>query len=86
MLKEAGIAIANIISENRPVQLRILDILSKIWNVLSATDEENEINDIFNSLMDAEWNNQVVVGIASALNEMELSSAQLERVVKYMTK
>lgn len=86
LLQEAGIMITNTIDENKPVQLRILDILAKIWNVLGATDKEDALTEIFDSLLDAEWNNQLVVGIASALNEMELSNQRLERVVKYMAK
>lgn len=78
--------ITNTIDENKPVQLRILDILAKIWNVLGATDKEDALTEIFDSLLDAEWNNQLAVGIASALNEMELSNQRLERVVKYMAK
>lgn len=86
MLKEAGMTITEIIKENKPVQLRILDIFSKVWNVISATDELNDLSDIFQSLLEAEWNNQLVVGISSALNEMELSDSQLETVVKHMTR
>lgn len=85
-LQEAGIMITNTIDENKPVQLRILDILAKIWNVLGASDKEDALTEIFDSLLDAEWNNQLAVGIASALNEMELSNQRLERVVKYMAK
>lgn len=86
MLKEAGMTITEIIKENKPVQLRILDIFSKVWNVISATDELNDLSDIFQSLLEAEWNNQLVVGISSALNEMELSDSQLETVAKHMTR
>lgn len=86
MLKEAAMDITAIINENKPVQLRILDIFSKIWNVLSATDELNELSDIFHCLLESEWNPQLIVGISSALNEMELSASQLEIVVKHMTR
>lgn len=86
MLKDAGLHIINIINKGEPVQLRILDIFSKIWNVLSANNELNDLSDIFDELLEASWSNQVVVGISSALNEMELSNSQLEVVVKHMTK
>lgn len=78
--------ITEIMNENKPVQLRILDLFSKIWNVLSATDELNDLSDIFQSLLEAEWNHQLIVGISSALNEMELTSPQLEIIVKHMTR
>lgn len=86
MLKEAGLYIVNTINKGEPVQLRILDIFSKIWNVLSANNELNDLSDIFDELLEASWSNQIVVGISSALNEMELSNSQLEVVVKHMTK
>ncbi|KAG2232755.1 hypothetical protein INT48_001109 [Thamnidium elegans] len=84
MLRNAGISITKIIDENEAVQLRILDIFSKVWNVLSAADELNHLSDIFDHLMQANWNNQIVVGISSALNEMELSNSQLETIIKHM--
>lgn len=84
MLRDAGISITKIIDENETVQLRILDIFSKVWNVLSAADELNHMSDIFDHLIQANWNNQIVVGISSALNEMELSNSQLENVIKHM--
>ncbi|KAG2213869.1 hypothetical protein INT47_001138 [Mucor saturninus] len=86
MLKEAAMDITGIMNENKPVQLRILDLFSKIWNVLSATDQLNDLSDIFQSLLEAEWNHQLIVGISSALNEMELTSPQLEIIVKHMTR
>ncbi|GAA5807873.1 hypothetical protein MFLAVUS_001253 [Mucor flavus] len=84
MLRDAGISITKIIDENETVQLRILDIFSKLWNVLSAAGELNHLSDIFDHLIQANWNNQIVVGISSALNEMELSNSQLENIIKHM--
>lgn len=84
MLREIGITITEIIDENSPVQLRILDIFSKVWNVLAAADELNHLSDIFDHLLEARWNNQVAVGISSASNEIELSNSQLEIIIKHM--
>lgn len=78
--------IASIIDKKEPVQPRILDIFSKVWNVLSAAEELDALSDLYDSLLEASWSNQVVVGIASALNEMELPNAWLESVVKHLTK
>ncbi|KAI9362820.1 FANCI solenoid 1-domain-containing protein [Pilaira anomala] len=84
MLREIGITITEIIDENSPVQLRILDIFSKVWNVLAAADELNHLSDIFDHLLEARWNNQVAVGISSASNEIELSNSQLETIIRHM--
>ncbi|KAI9477713.1 MAG: FANCI solenoid 4-domain-containing protein [Benjaminiella poitrasii] len=86
MLQTAGKMITDIIHECSTIQLRLLDILIKIWNVLVAAGEYNELSDIFDSLFEAKWHPQLIVGIASALNDMELSNSQLETALKHMTK
>lgn len=78
--------ITSIIDKKEPVQLRILDIFSKVWNVLSAAEELDALSDLYDSLLEVSWSNQVVVGISSALNEMELPNVWLESVVKHLTK
>ncbi|CEP15833.1 hypothetical protein [Parasitella parasitica] len=81
-------SIVNLIlpQQDKPIQLRLLDILSKIWNVLVASDQVNEADDIFRDLMEAKWHNQLVVGMASTLNDIELTNKQLEAALNCMIK
>ncbi|KAI8988264.1 FANCI solenoid 2-domain-containing protein [Mycotypha africana] len=83
-LGKAANMIVDIVKANRPIQLRLLDIFTKIWNVLSTIDEVSTLNNIFDDLLEAKWYRQLAVGMASALNDMELSDNQLQLVVKYM--
>jgi hypothetical protein len=86
MLRSTGKLITDILGESKPIQLRLLDVFSKIWNVLAAAEEMCELSDLFDHLLEANWHNQCIVGIASSLNEMELSKSELEIVLKYMIK
>ncbi|EIE91575.1 hypothetical protein RO3G_16286 [Rhizopus delemar RA 99-880] len=86
LLYAAGLKIIEVIKQSKQVHLRLLDIFTKIWNALSAANEITELNDLFDGLINANWNIQSVVGICSAINEMELSDKQLEQCIKYMTK
>lgn len=85
-LRTAGNLVTDIIKQDNPIQLRLLDILSKIWNVLVAADEVDEADDIFKNLMEAKWNHQLVVGMASTLNDIELTNKQLELALTCMIK
>lgn len=76
----------DIIKEEKPIQLRLLDVLSKIWNVLVAADQADEADDIFQDLMEAKWHHQLVVGMASTLNDIELTNKQLETALTCMIK
>lgn len=86
MLGSAGKLITDILAETKPIQLRLLDIFSKIWNVLTAAEEMSELSDLFDNFLEANWHNQCIVGVASMLNDMELSKSELEIVLKYMIK
>jgi hypothetical protein len=85
-LHAAGLKIIEVIKQSKQVHLRLLDIFTKTWNALSAANEITELNDLFDGLINANWNIQSVVGICSAINEMELSDKQLEQCIKHMTK
>ncbi|KAG1308712.1 hypothetical protein G6F64_005845 [Rhizopus arrhizus] len=86
LLHAAGLKIIEVIKQSKQVHLRLLDIFTKTWNALSAANEITELNDLFDGLINANWNIQSVVGICSAINEMELSDKQLEQCIKHMTK
>ncbi|OBZ87914.1 Fanconi anemia group I [Choanephora cucurbitarum] len=86
MLSDLAKMITDMIAETSPIQLRMLDIFSKIWNVLAAADKFSELGEIFDGLLEAKWHNSIVVGMSSALNDMELSKNQLEAVLNYMLK
>ncbi|KAI7907432.1 FANCI solenoid 2-domain-containing protein [Cokeromyces recurvatus] len=84
MLKAACKMIIDTINQNKPIQLRLLDILTKIWNVLTAANEYNAISDLFDNLFEGKWHSQIIVSMSSALNDMELSNHQLEIALKQM--
>lgn len=86
MLSQISTIIIEAIKENKSIHLRSLDIFSKTWNLLVAADELSECANIFDDLLRAEWNHQVVVGIVSALNDMELSKNQTEAALKVLIK
>lgn len=86
ILHETELKIIEVIKQSTNINLRLLDIFTKIWNALSAANETTELNSVFNGLINAEWGTQSIVGICSAINEMELSSKQLEQCIKYMIK
>ncbi|KAI8371281.1 FANCI solenoid 4-domain-containing protein [Choanephora cucurbitarum] len=80
MLNDLAKMMTDRIAETKPIQLRMLDIFSKIWNVLAAADKFSELGEIFDGLLEAKWHNSIVVGMSSALNDMELSKNQLEAI------
>ncbi|KAI8643309.1 FANCI solenoid 2-domain-containing protein [Parasitella parasitica] len=86
LLGTAGNYLIDIIKQEKPIQLRLLDFLSKIWNVLVATDQVDQADDIFRDLMEAKWHHQLVVGMASTLNDIELTNKQLETALICMIK
>ncbi|GAN03661.1 Fanconi anemia group I protein [Mucor ambiguus] len=86
LLRVAGKLVTDIIKEGNPIQLRLLDVLSKIWNILVAADQVDEADDIFQDLMQAKWHHQLVVGMASTLNDIELTNKQLETALICMIK
>ncbi|KAI8076646.1 uncharacterized protein B0P05DRAFT_579765 [Gilbertella persicaria] len=85
ILRDAARTITHAIQQKK-VQLRLLDIFVKIWNILAAAEKVIELSDLFDRLLEAEWHDYLVVGMASALNDMELSNPQLEAVLRYMIK
>ncbi|KAL9554015.1 hypothetical protein MBANPS3_002999 [Mucor bainieri] len=86
LLRAAGKLVTDIIKEEKPIQLRLLDVLSKIWNVFVAADQVDEADDIFQDLLQAKWHHQLVVGMASTLNDIELTNKQLETALNCMIK
>lgn len=86
MLNQLATMTVDAIKENRAIHLRSLDVFSKTWNLLVAAEEHVECSNLFDDLLNADWNYQIVVGIVSALNDMELSKSQLEAVLKVLIK
>lgn len=84
ILHETALTIINPIDQSDTIHSKLLDIFTKIWNALSAANEQTELNDVFEKLISANWGNQSIVGVCSAMNEMELSNKQLEQCINYM--
>ncbi|KAG1213086.1 hypothetical protein G6F68_002062 [Rhizopus microsporus] len=83
-LYETALTIINLGDQSDTIHSKLLDIFTKIWNALSAANEQIELNDVFEKLISANWGNQSIVGVCSAMNEMELSNKQLEQCIDYM--
>ncbi|ORE11485.1 hypothetical protein BCV72DRAFT_197412, partial [Rhizopus microsporus var. microsporus] len=84
ILHETALTIINLIDQSDTIHSKLLDIFTKIWNALSAANELTELNDVFEKLISADWGNQSIVGVCSAMNEMELSNKQMEQCINYM--
>ncbi|KAI8989516.1 FANCI solenoid 4-domain-containing protein [Pilobolus umbonatus] len=84
MLHELGVYITSIIHQKKVIHIRLLDVLSKVWNALYSKEKGSELEEILNGLLEADWQHQTAISIASVLNDMELSKSHLERTVRYM--
>ncbi|KAL0084097.1 FANCI solenoid 4-domain-containing protein [Phycomyces blakesleeanus] len=85
-LHKASIRILNIIYEDKPMNPRLFEIISKVWNILSASDLAAEADKMLNDICKSEWHADVAMRLASAFNEMELTQKQLERVISQSLK
>lgn len=83
MLYEASLQIVAGFLEHKVVHPRLFELLVKSWNIVSMKNaERDKVQDILSRLCDHDWHPQVAVALASAFNDMELTTPQLELVAK----
>ncbi|ORZ10530.1 FANCI solenoid 4-domain-containing protein [Absidia repens] len=84
MLEEIADRVLHFIESNVPVQPRVFEILSKAYNLLSALEANDRAIEILNKLCESNWHPQSAIGLTHCINEMELSTPQLNQVIKRM--
>ncbi|KAI8331312.1 FANCI solenoid 4-domain-containing protein [Chlamydoabsidia padenii] len=84
MLEETAQMITQLIENNIPIQPRVFEILSKMYNLLVALEATDRTDGILDKICESTWHPQSSVGLVSCLNEMELTSSQLNQVIKRM--
>ncbi|CAO3580777.1 unnamed protein product [Absidia cylindrospora] len=84
MLEEIADRILHYIETNVPVQPRVFEILSKAYNLLSTLEANDKSIEILDKLCESNWHPQSAIGLTHCINEMELSTPQLNQVIKRM--
>ncbi|KAI8381247.1 FANCI solenoid 4-domain-containing protein [Radiomyces spectabilis] len=81
VLSQAALDMAHAIQQQTALQPKMMEIFAKLWNVLSTAEVKDSTNEIIKCIGVSKWHPQLTVSLASAFNDMELTSQQLEEVV-----
>ncbi|KAG0167084.1 hypothetical protein DFQ28_006686 [Apophysomyces sp. BC1034] len=84
MIYETGLQITDIVNQYRPVQPILFELSPKIWNTLSMINAKDKVFELNERLLSLKWHPTVSVSLASAFNEMELTTRQMEPIIKRM--
>ncbi|KAI9312564.1 hypothetical protein BX666DRAFT_1865743, partial [Dichotomocladium elegans] len=83
ILGELALRMAQQVQDQQPLQPRMFEVFSKMWNVLTTL--EHPVYDILERVINAKWKDHTAIGLASAFNEMELKPSDFDKVIRRLT-